>query len=132
MHIKWSTSDLGVYMWDGIERRKGADWIDVGINIFNILAWIVFVVALIIFDRARPEQDYFVYQMIGEPVEVRTYWLEELKNWLLVSLYVCTLISVVTLVMNSMRLKRRDDRQRYGMYMLVSICIAFIAVLLLQ
>lgn len=119
-------------MWDGIERRKGADWIDVGINIFNILAWIVFVVALIIFDRARPEQDYFVYQMIGEPVEVRKYWLEELRNWLLVSLYVCTFISVVTLIMNSMRLKRRDDRKRYGMYMLVSICIAFIAILLVQ
>lgn len=119
-------------MWDGIERRKGADWIDIGINVFNILAWIIFVIALIIFDRARPEQDYFVYQMVGEQVEVRKFWLQELKDWLFASLYICIMISVVTLVMNRTRLKRRDDRTRYGMYMLVSICIAFIAILALQ
>lgn len=119
-------------MWDGIERRKGADWIDVGINVFNIMAWVTFVVALIIFDRARPEQDYFVYQMVGEQIEVRKHWLEGLKDWLFVSLYICTSISVLTLIMNRTRLKRRDDRQRYGMYMLVSICVAFIAILALQ
>ena len=119
-------------MWDGVERRKGADWIDIGINVLNILAWAVFLVALIIFDYARPEQDYFVYQLVGEPVEVRRHWVEDLRQWLMVTLYGCTGISVLTLMMNHFRLKRRDDRKRYGLYMLTVICIAFIAVVALQ
>ena len=119
-------------MWDGIERRKGADWIDVGINVFNILAWVVFVVALIIFNYARPERDYFVHQMFSEPVEVRRHWLEGLKYWLEISLYACTSISLISLVMNRFRLKRKDDRQRYGMYMLTVMCVAFIAILAFQ
>ena len=114
-------------MWDGIERRKGPDWIDVGINVLNIVAWCVFIVALIIFDQARPEREYFVHQMANETVEIRKHWLEGLRNWLMISLNACVLISAVTLIMNRFRLKRRDDRKRYGMYMLIVVCLAFLA-----
>lgn len=113
-------------MWDGIDRRNGADWFDITINILNISAWIVFIIALVIFHYARPEFEYVVYQFVGEKVNVRNYWLSELKDWLMLTLYICTGFSFVTLIFNRLRLKRKDDRQRYGMYMLVVICIAFI------
>lgn len=116
-------------MWDGVERRKGADWVDVSINVLNILAWVVFLIALVIYHYAKPEIKYFVYQMVNEPVEVRTHWIEELKNWLFVTLYICTFISALTLVVNRFRLKRRDDRQRYGMIMLVVVCVVFVGVI---
>lgn len=115
-------------MWDGVERRNGADWIDVSINVFNIVAWIVFVIALVIFHYARPELEYVYYQYISENVSVRTHWQSELKNWLLTTLYICTAISAITLVVNNFRLKRKSDRQRYGMYMLTVVCIVFIGV----
>lgn len=116
-------------MWDGIERRKGADWIDISINVLNILAWVVFLIALVIYHYAKPEIKYFVYEMVNEPVEVRTHWIEELKNWLFITLYTCTFISALTLIVNRFRLKRRDDRQRYGMIMLVVVCVVFVGVI---
>ncbi|NVK24481.1 MAG: hypothetical protein HWE10_06110 [Gammaproteobacteria bacterium] len=115
-------------MWDGVERRKGADWVDISINVFNIAAWVVFVVALVIFHYARPELEYMYYQFVAEQVHVRTHWQYELKSWLLVALYICTAISVLTLIINKFRLKRKSDRQRYGMYMLVIVCVVFISV----
>ena len=119
-------------MWDGIERRKGADWIDVAINVLNISAWIVFLVALILFHYAKPEVEYFIYSMMNEPVEVRKHWVVELKSWLFVTLYFCTFISGLTLVVNHYRLKRKDDRQRYGLMMLVVVCIVFVGVISVQ
>ena len=115
-------------MWDGKDRRKGADWIDVSINVFNIVAWVVFVIALVIFHYARPELEYVYYQYISEQVTVRTHWQSSLKTWLLMTLYICAGISATTLVINKFRLKRKSDRQRYGMYMLVVVCIVFIGV----
>lgn len=124
-----SSKDPGVVMWDGVERRKGADWVDVSINVLNILAWVIFLIALVIYHYAKPEIKYFVYEMVKEPVEVRTHWIEELKHWLFVTLYTCTFISALTLFVNRFRLKRRDDRQRYGMIMLVVVCVVFVGVI---
>ena len=117
-------------VWNGIERRKGADWVDASINVLNILAWVVFLVALIIFHYARPELEYMYYQFITEKVDVRTWWQMDLKDWLLSTLYICVLFTVVTLTVNRFRLKRKGDRERYGMYMLFVLCLVFIAVVL--
>ena len=116
--------------WNGKERRKGTDWVDISINCLNIAAWIIFLIALIIFHYARPEFEYVYYKFFSESVSVRTHWLVELKSWLLLTLYFCVASSIATLVPNRFRIKRKTDRERYGMYMLVAVCSVFIGVIL--
>jgi hypothetical protein len=113
-------------MWYGKEqRRSNSDWVSVAINLFNIFSWVVFLIALVIFHYARPEVEYFIYQMVNEQVNVRTDWLVDLKGWLEITLYFCLSLSLLTIVLNQFRLKRRTDRQRYNMYMLFVMSLVF-------
>lgn len=118
-------------MWDGVDRRQKQDKIGTVVNVLNGVAWLVFLIALIIFHYARPEAEYFVYMLIDEPVEVRDFWVKELKAWLYIALYSCVGITATTLVVNRTRLKRRNDRERYGLYLLLVVCVVFIGVLLI-
>ncbi|MBU2918802.1 hypothetical protein KO505_12660 [Psychrosphaera sp. F3M07] len=115
-----------------VERRKSSDLIHITVNFLNIFSWVVFLVALIIFHYARPEVEYFVYQLVDEPVDVRTGWLLELKKWLQITLYFCLSLSILTLVLNQFRSRRHSDGQRYSMYMLVVISVVFITLVSLS
>ena len=117
-------------MWDGVERRRGPDWIDVSVNVLNIAVWFIFLAALVIFHYARPEFEYVYYQLMTEKVTVRNYWQQDLRDWMLNTLYVCVTLTLMTLVVNNFRLKRKSDRQRYSLYMLVVVCIVFIGVVI--
>jgi hypothetical protein len=119
-------------MWDGIERRKGADWLDISINVLNVLAWVTFLAALILYHYAKPEVQYFVYNLVRQPVEVRGYWREDLKALLELSLWMCIAISIVTLIANHYRLKRKTDQRRYGLIMLAVVSVGFVTVLLMS
>lgn len=113
-------------MWYGKEQRSGnPDWVSVAINMFNIFSWVVFFIALVIYHYAKPEVEYVIYQIIDEKVSVRTNWLLELKGWLEITLYFCLSLSLLTIVLNQFRLKRRTDRQRYNMYMLFIMSLVF-------
>ncbi len=118
--------NIRFFMWHGKDRRKSADWVSVTINTLNIVSWFVLLVALIIFHYARPEMEYFVYQLVEQQVQVRTSWLTELKTWLELTLYFCLTLGVSTILLNQTRLKRRTDRQRYNVYMLVLISLVFV------
>lgn len=110
----------------GKDRRKGGDWISQTINVFNIFSWLAFLVALAIFHYARPEVEYLIYHLVDRQIDVRTSWIEDLKFWLEITLYFCLSISIFTIVLNQFRLKRRTDRQRYNVFMLLVMSSVFI------
>lgn len=120
----------GSVVWDGIERRKGPSLFDRLLNFVNLGAWAVFVVALVLFHYARPEKDSIWHVRFN--IEVRDYYLQDLTGWLQLSLYFCLLLTVVTLVMNRFRLKRKSDNKRYNGFILLAITTAFIAILATQ
>jgi len=95
----------------------------------NILSWLVFVAALIIFHYARPEIEYGIVKYFG--LDVREEWLAQPKNILLLLLYTCAGLSFIGMLLGRVRNRRRSDNHRYNLLMLLLVCIGFILVLVL-
>ena len=113
-------------MWDGVDRRKGPDFVSHFVNLLNVTSWDVFLVALIFFHYARPEMNTIIHQMHDIPV--RLGWVNSLRDWMILSLYVCIGISVMTLIFNNFRLKRKTDFRRYNQVFLLLVSAAFVGV----
>jgi len=114
-------------MWDGIERRRGADLWTKLINGLNAICWLGFVVALAIFHYARPEMNNIILQYHG--IQVREYWVASLRYWMLLSLYVSVGLSLATLIINRYRMKRRSDRKRYNIIVLIVVIAGFLGII---
>ena len=114
-------------MWNGVDRRKGPDWFTRLINTLNVLSWLVFVIALAIFHYARPELNNIILEF--HKIPIREHWLVTLKQYLFISLYVSVTFSLVSLVGNQLRNKRRSDVHRYNLIFLIIVLVAFIAVI---
>lgn len=110
----------------GKDRRKGPDGLTHLINLLNVLAWCIFVVALVFFHYARPERPNIL--MYYHEVPIHSFWIFTLKEWMLFSLYAAVLTSVLTLLFNNFRKRRHSDMRRYNMVFLLVVCAAFIAV----
>ena len=113
-------------MWDGVDRRMGPDWLTKLINLLNVISWLVFVVGLAIFHFARPEMNNIILQHHNIPV--RDHWLVSLKYWMLFSLYASVGLSLCTLAINRLRMKRRSDNNRYNAVILILVVLAFVAI----
>lgn len=111
-------------MWNGKNRRKGPDGLSILLNILNLLSWFIFVIALGLFHYARPEVMYFT--SLFHDVPVRTFWVESIRYWLIATLYVNVTISLVTLLINNRRMKRKSDNRRYNLIFLMLIVFAFL------
>lgn len=115
-------------MWNGVDRRKGNDWLASAINLLNIVSWTVFIIALVLFHYAKPEMATYATEVRG--ISVRQHWIMSLREWLVLSLYVCAGNSLVTLAFNSFRIKRKTDRKRYNLILLIVVTGAFAGVVL--
>ena len=96
--------------WDGIDRRqigKGHDWFYRVINAGNILVWLVFLAAMVVFHYARPERVSGVERFWG--VTGRQEWNEGLTLWLLVLLSICTVSSLVLMLLRRQRNRRKNE-----------------------
>lgn len=93
----------------------------------NILSWLVFVAALIMFHYARPEIEYGIVKYFS--LEVRHVWLAQAKNILLLLLYLCAGLSFFCMLLSRLRNRRQSDNQRYNLIMLLLVSIGFILVL---
>jgi len=112
-----------------IKRSNKPDLIAKFIMGLNILSWLVFVAALIIFHYARPEIEYGIVKYFG--LDVREEWLAQPKNILLLLLYTCAGLSFIGMLLGRVRNRRRSDNHRYNLLMLLLVCIGFILVLVL-
>lgn len=113
-------------MWDGKDRRSGPDWITKSINVLNALSWVGFIVALAFFHFARPEMNNIILHVHNIPV--RESWIVSLREWMFISLYLSIVMSLLTLVVNRIRMKRRSDHQRFNALLLIMVVAGFIAI----
>lgn len=100
----------------GIERRRGPDFWTKLVNWIAIACWILMFGALYLFDKAKPRTATFFDRAANIPVE--TPWnpgmIKNMFILLLVILGSCTL----GLLVNSQRVKRRDDHYSISLILL--------------
>jgi hypothetical protein len=111
-----------------IKRRNKPDLVIKFVYCLNILSWISFIAALVMFHYARPELEYGIVKYFD--LSVRTNWLGQAKNILLLLLYCCSGLSALGIILGKIRSRRKYDSQRYNLISLLLVCISFILVLL--
>ncbi len=99
------------------ERREGPDLLCRAFKYLAIVAWLLFLAALIVSHYARPEMDSGLVRYLG--LDVRDYWRPRLTFWLVYLLWGCVLVSVVSFLLNRARLKRRSDHLHFNIILLL-------------
>lgn len=107
--------------WQGENRRNTpriGDKFYQTVMILNVIAWVVFIAAMVVFHYARPELVSGVQEYWG--MEGREDWSMTLSFYLISLLSLSTFLSFTVLVLKRARSRRRHD------YMGVNIVILLI------
>ncbi|QOL24843.1 hypothetical protein LP316_11040 [Thalassotalea sp. LPB0316] len=116
--------------WQGEERRKHTDfWVKTARSL-TIIAWLLFIVALIVSHFAAPETDFGIVRY--HDLEVRKFWIKPLTNYLYVILWCAALISYVSMIVNRFRARRATDNRSFYVKLLLVIIVAWVIYLLLN
>jgi hypothetical protein len=108
--------------WNGLDRRQKKDIDDTLFRVMiacNVIGWIVFVAALMVFHYARPEFISGVQQFWG--IEGRDHWESSLRNVLTILLGVCVIFSLMTLFLKRKRARRKFDSLGINLILLTTI-----------
>lgn len=109
------------------ERRRGADFWLLLMRWLGLAGWLVLFCALALFERARPEDafvDAELFQRLGVPMELRSYWDLDLVHYIVYLMAMGLALSIGGLLVNSRRLRRRDDQYRVYLLALGLISLA--------
>ncbi|WP_213997416.1 hypothetical protein [Arsukibacterium sp.] len=99
------------------ERREGPDLLCRAFKYLAVIAWLLFFAALIVSHYARPEMDSGLVRYLG--LDIRDYWRPRLTFWLVYLLWGSVVVSVASLLLNRMRLKRRSDHLHFNIILLL-------------
>lgn len=105
-----------------VDLRKGPDLILRMLDILSVVLWGVIIVNFGMIMFAMPEGETFFDRLFS--IKVRDYWDANLLQFPLILSVVQLIISVISLFLNSKRLKRRDDRLRVSV--IVSLFVSLI------
>lgn len=114
--------------WEGRNRRKTPRNDDIFyrvVNIINILSWIFFVAALVVFHYARPELISGVQAFWG--MEGRQNWSQTLSFYLVLLLTLCTLLGAFTLLLKRKRNRRKNDFIGINLGILLVVAVSSLA-----
>lgn len=106
------------------ERRSGPDLLCRAFAWLAIIAWLLFVLALVMAHYARPEMDTGLVRYWG--IEVRTDWRPKLTLYLQYMLWATAAISGISLVLNYLRSRRRNDHLHLNIILLLLSCAGFL------
>ena len=107
-------------------RRKGPDkWLR-SLTWLTISGWLLLFASFILFDVARPEAETLFHRMMG--VFPEQGWNIGLKNIVFYIVLCCQGLSVVGVLVNSRRMRRKSDRYRWSL-MGLAIMSSFFTVL---
>ncbi len=87
----------------------------------NGLAWLILVIALILFHFARPDFVSGVQQYWG--VEGDTQWSQGYVDAMTAMLQICLGVSLLTMIMRARRNRRRDDNYGVNLFILAGISL---------
>ncbi|MBU2115729.1 MAG: hypothetical protein KKE94_18355 [Gammaproteobacteria bacterium] len=106
------------------ERRSGPDLLCRAFAWLAIIAWLLFVLALVMAHYARPEMDTGLVRYWG--IEVRTDWRPKLTLYLQYMLWATAALSGISLVLNYLRSRRRNDHLHLNIILLLLSCAGFL------
>jgi len=116
--------------WQGEERRKEVDfWVKIA-RTLTIVAWSLFIVALIVSHYAAPETDFGLVRY--HDLEVRKFWIKPLTNYLYITLWCAALISYISIIVNRFRARRATDNRSFYVKLLLVIIVAWVTYLFLN
>lgn len=96
----------------------------------NALAWLILVIALILFHFARPDFVSGVQQYWG--MEGDTQWSQKYVDAMRAMLQVCLGVSLMTMIMRARRNRRRDDNYGVNLFILAGISLISLLTLTIQ
>ncbi|MDX3774240.1 hypothetical protein QE250_08955 [Chromatiaceae bacterium AAb-1] len=102
------------------ERRKGPDKLSKSLRWLTIVAWLVFIVCMILTHYARPEMDTGLVRYWD--LEIRAEWHPQLTRLLIYLLWLCLGLSLLSLGINRLRLRRRTDHLHFNIILLLLTC----------
>lgn len=103
-----------------VDRRQGPDlWIKL-LTGSGIISGICLVATLFITALAKPEVETFFDRFYN--LRLRRTWDMDLMNYIFYLLLICFISSIVGLVINSRRKRRKDDHTRASL--IVMLCIS--------
>lgn len=104
------------------DRRKGSDSVLKILSVLGVFGWFLMLVALIVYDKARPKHVEFMINSIDANAQApRLGWNDNLLYYVFVLMVIGFLISVVGLYLNAMRMRRRNDSYRVHLIFLLII-----------
>ena len=106
------------------ERRSGPDLLCRAFAWLAIIAWLLFVLALVMAHYARPEMDTGLVRYWG--IEVRTDWRPKLTLYLQYMLWATAALSGLSLLLNYLRSRRRNDHLHLNIILLLLSCAGFL------
>ncbi|OKY25818.1 MULTISPECIES: hypothetical protein [Thalassotalea] len=114
----------------GQERRVHSDvWLKT-IQILTLVAWAVFIVALIVSYYAAPDNEFGVLRYHG--ISVRKFWLTPLTGYLYILLWISALLSYFALIIHKFRSRRKSDNTRFNIFLLFIVSIAWTVYIVFQ
>ncbi len=106
------------------ERRNATPWLNVLLGWSSLLAWSLFLIALILFHYARPELETGLIRYFELPF--RDHWVIELKTVFLYTLWACCGLSTINFLVNLLYKRRSTDHIWFNPVLLIVICLVFI------
>ncbi|ACN15065.1 hypothetical protein HRM2_19640 [Desulforapulum autotrophicum HRM2] len=111
------------------DRRGGADLLARALAVFNVLAWAVMVLILVVAERAKPQFESFFDRCYH--LDIRTCWDLEFVHYLLWITMAGIVASSLGLILGVVRARRRTDSSRFGLVVMGLLSFAGICSILL-
>ncbi len=91
-----------------IERRKGPDAVVKAVWWTAGISWLLFIIAVIFFETARPETETFFDRQFN--VSIRDYWNENVLQYVFFILVLNLAVCIIGFIFNMARHKRKTDK----------------------
>lgn len=108
-----------------LDRRIGPDFLVYWIRISSFIVWLLIGLYLVVSDFARPEKITFFDRILD--VSRRSEWDENLMMISFIVALVLFFFSLLSLIINTKRLKRKTDRISFSL--VLSLIVSILSIL---
>lgn len=107
-----------------VDRRQRQDgWVKF-MRYASIVAWILFIISLVVSYYAAPDTDYGILRYYD--IEIRKFWLTPLTGYLYVLLWISALLSYLTIVLHKYRSRRKTDNSSFNIALLFFVSLSWV------
>lgn len=108
------------------DQRTGNDFLNKYIKFSRIIAWIILCIFLVTMDQAKPHKTTFFDRLFN--INIASFWNQGLVYKAVLIAILLFVFSLVSLIINSMRLKRKTDH--ISISLIITLCISIIGIIL--